>query len=214
MRSVDPGPVGRGDAREGRTAGDHLEQARLLAEEVAVGAGDALDGDPLRPAGLVELGDGRIHAPALLAGGALHADDDPGRSDDVGGHEGSLEDLVRVPAQQGAVLERPRLALGGVHHDGDGASRRLCHDRRPLARGREAGAASSPQPGRVDSLDHRGGLGRTRSLQRPTATGPLVGRERADGTHVEDPMDLRHRRLLPAGAHRQTLTAGCSAATG
>src|SRR5207247_698057 len=63
------------------------------------------------------------------------------------------DDLVRVPAHEHPVLERPGLALGTVGdrevvaYLGDAA-----HDRRPLASGREPGSAPAPQPRPTDGL--------------------------------------------------------------
>ena len=77
-------------------------------------------------------------------------------ADRVGGDQRAFEHLVRVVAQDRAVLERARLALGAVDHDGRRDFRRRVRAHRPpLRAGREAGAAAAAQAGRLELVDDR-----------------------------------------------------------
>ena len=81
----------------------------------------------------------------------------------VGGDEHALDDLVRVALDEQVVLEGGRLALVAVDHEvGD----RVLAQHRPLAPGREAGAAPAEQAGRVDLGRHRLGRHGQRLAQR------------------------------------------------
>ena len=94
---------------------------------------------------------------ALEAQGELAAQVDEGLADlqRVGGDQHALEDLVRVALNEHVVLEGGRLGLVPVDHQ---VGERGLAQHRPLAPGREAGAAPAQQAGRVDLGRHR--LGR------------------------------------------------------
>src|SRR6266516_3514310 len=77
-------------------------------------------------------------------------------SDRVCGDGEALQDLVRVRAEQRPVLERRRLALGGVA-DGEPRPGADGPDRAPFVTGGEPGAAAAPEAALRDLLDH--GLG-------------------------------------------------------
>ena len=75
----------------------------------------------------------------------------------VGGDQDALEDLVRVTLNEHVVLEGGRLGFVAVDHQ---VRHRVLAQHRPLAPGREAGAAPAQQAGRVDLGRHRlGGHG-------------------------------------------------------
>ena len=67
------------------------------------------------------------------------------------GHQHAFEHAMRVGFQEVPVLEGAGLALVGI--DGHQARPGLAHDRPPLARRREAGAAAAAQAGLVDDVD-------------------------------------------------------------
>jgi len=93
---VDPPPERRVDARKRLATVDHLEQGRLLAEEVAARTFD--DADPYRgrPLGGPDLFDGASYVGQLAAERPLQADDDLARIDRNRRDERALDDLVRV----------------------------------------------------------------------------------------------------------------------
>ncbi len=105
----------------------------------------------LREACALDLGDlvGQ-HQPDL---GVFVADVDVDlvRLHDPGGDQHAFDEAVRVLLEIVAVLEGAGLALVGVHRHQ--ARRRLGAHQRPLAAGREAGAAEPAQPGVADDLD-------------------------------------------------------------
>jgi hypothetical protein len=90
----------------------------------------------------------RLPAP-LEPEGELAAQVDEGLGDlqRVGRDEHALDDLVRVALDEEVVLEGGRLALVAVD---DEVGDRVLAQHRPLAPGREAGAAAAEQAGRVD----------------------------------------------------------------
>ena len=140
--------VGREPARQRRLALDHLEHRLLLAEQVLVGSGDdgdlAVGADP----GRLELLHGAGDRLDLALEAALEADERLVGADGERGDDDAFDELVRVGAQQGAVLERARLALGAVAHDVP-AGPGLRRDAGPLPTGREPAAAAAAQPGRA-----------------------------------------------------------------
>ena len=117
---------------------------------------------------------------ALEAEGELASAVDEGLlgSRRVGRDDGPLDDLVRVALDQHVVLERRRLALVAVHDEVGG---RGLAQHRPLAAGREAGAAA-PEEARL--VDLRGDV-RRRHRQRLAETFVAAGGEVAlEGVRV------------------------------
>ena len=143
VRAVPPGPApppvrprstpAAARSRTGRagTAGasgerlvalDHLEQRLLLAEEVLLGTGDDDELAVAADARVLHLDDGTRDELPLLLEARLERDERLLGVDHERGDEQPFDDLVRVGAQQGAVLERPRLALGAVARPRTGAT--------------------------------------------------------------------------------------------
>src|SRR5262249_22665119 len=81
--------------------------------------------------------------------GKLATDEDEGLccADRVRTDEGPFDQLMRIPLDQGVVLERRRLALVAVDRQIDGLS---LTKHAPLATGLEAGAATAEHVGHVD----------------------------------------------------------------
>ncbi len=99
-----------------QAAVDHLEQGRLLAEEVFVRAGH--DGDRLcerRLAG--ELVDGALHAVDFPTEALLDADVGSFRPNDFFGDQDALDHAVGIHAHQLPVLEGPGLSFSAVCDD-------------------------------------------------------------------------------------------------
>ena len=196
---VDTLPVRRRDARERRTAVDHLEQRRLLAEEVLLGAGDHRDRHRRRPAFGVDLGDGGLEAAHHSGERGLGRDDHGVGADRVGGDERTLDHPVRVAQQDLAVLEAAGFTLGGVDHD-----RRPHHRRRvrddglPLPGGGEAGTATTAESGGGNEVDDGAAVDGAGVGQALTGTGGFRAREVGDGGRGEHPrrISMFHGRLL------------------
>ena len=112
---LDAVAVGRGDAGEGLSAVEHLEQGRLLAVEI-LGRALAYDHGAVGPPGVLDLGQGGAEPLELGAEGGLEGEHDAVRIDRFGGDECPFDDPVGVAAQEHPVLEGTRLALGGVDH--------------------------------------------------------------------------------------------------
>ncbi len=156
-RRLDPG--------EAPLALEGLEQRRLLAADVGTGPGvdDHVDGEPRAedvPAhGPVGVGIVECGLDPFEPQGELAPDEDEHLGDlqRVGGDDHTLDELVGVAFDEQVVLEGGRLRLVAVDHEvGD----RVLAQHRPLAAGREPGAAASEQAGRVDLGGHLlGGLG-------------------------------------------------------
>ena len=188
----------RGDARERFPAVEHLEQAGLLAVEVGVRAAvrDDLEVvEPPRDAQLFDrLDDARHPARERL----LHGDDHLLGVHRVRGDQRAFEHLVGVRAQQRAVLERARLALGRVdHHRGRVHGGLVRGDGLPLAPGREPGTTAAAQSRGEHRLDRLRGRRAACDLQPPPAAQGEVGLERHNRTRVEDAM---HRNSKFLGA--------------
>ena len=106
---------------------------------------------------------------------AAEVDEGLGHLEGVGRDEHALEDLVRVALNEQVVLEGGRLGLVAVDHEvGD----RVLAQHRPLAPGREAGAAPAEQAGRVDLGRHRLGGHGQRLAQRLVAARGQVALQR------------------------------------
>ena len=173
------GKIRRLDAREAALALERLEQRRLLAADVGPGAGvhhhveaearaEDVRADRAVRVGLVE---GLLQP--LEPEGELAAQVDEGLADleGVGRDQHALEDLVRVALYEHVVLEGRRLRLVAVD---DEVGQRVLAQHRPLAPGREAGAAPPEQAGRVDLGRHRLGRHGQRLAQRLVAAGGQV----------------------------------------
>src|SRR5262249_51801506 len=93
----------------------------------------------------------------------------------------------RVVAQQGAVLVRARLTLGGVDDDrGRPGAGLEPGDRPPLPAGGEPGAAPAPEPGRLDLVDGPRRPQATGRLQAAAAPVPQILTEVFDGGRAEE----------------------------
>ena len=94
--------------------------------------------------------------------------------DGASGDGSALQHLVRVEAQDRAVLERARLALGGVDHDGGRLERRrgwpppCATSRRSGSRRRPARAARPPRPRRSGPPARPAGRPRCPARRRPS----------------------------------------------
>src|SRR5690606_37179173 len=126
-------------------------------------------------------------------------------TDRVRADQRALDDLVRRPADQLAVLEGTRLGLVGVDEQVVRLAIVLGHEA-PLDAGREAGAAAAAQPALLDHLDdlvaaHGEGL-----LERGVTAALLPAGEGA-GLRIAEriahnarlplvPVRVRHRLLL------------------
>src|SRR5256885_516465 len=86
--------------------------ARPIAEALLARTGGHLELAPAGPARRPQLLDRAPHPPDLLLEGGLEGDDDAVGRHGHGAGERALEDAVGVGAQDGAVLERARFALG------------------------------------------------------------------------------------------------------
>ena len=167
--------VRRRHPRERRVAVEHLEQRGLLAEQVAVGAGDAAQLDAVGPAAVRRSSSMAVCTRlATAVAERFMPDDHPVGADGVGRDERALEHLVRVAAQQRAVLERAGLALGAVDDDGRRLAAAQPGDGAPLGAGREPGAAPPAQPRGLDHLDEGRRLDGPGGLERPPAAARLV----------------------------------------
>ena len=167
----------REPAGQWRFALDHLEHRLLLAEQVLVGSGDdrhrAVGTDP----GRLELLDRSRHGVEFTLEAPLEADERFLRTDGEGGDDDAFDQLIRVAAHQGAVLERAGLAFGAVAHD-EASSAGLPGDARPFATRREPATPTSTQPGRRDHVDGR----RRADLLRPldAEAAPVGGQVRIE----------------------------------
>ena len=110
-----------------------------------------------------------------------------------------LDHQMRPELHHVAVLDRPRLALVGVHDDV--ARARLARDRLPLHAGREAGAAVSGEPRRLQLLDDP--LERRQLAQEREAAARLVVRERRVAGAEPDRRARRSSRGSPPGRSRR-----------
>jgi hypothetical protein len=106
--------VWREPTRQRLVALDHLEHRLLLAEQVLVRAGhDGHLAVATEVSGLELLHRSR-HRIDLAPEACLQADEGLRGADGERGDRHALDQLIRVGSQQGAVLERARLALGAV----------------------------------------------------------------------------------------------------
>ena len=161
--------VGREPARQRRLALDDLEHRLLLAEQVLVGAGD--DGDLQSVQMPADWNSCTARVTASISRSKLRLRQMKTSSAPMANAAmmTPFDELVGVGAQQGAVLERARLALGAVAHEiaaGPGLARRCLptcdrsgiHLRRGRGARRRARRRSSPRDrsaGRVRSRAHR-----------------------------------------------------------
>ena len=152
-----------------------------------------------RPAG-ADLGDGRgeplgLSLVARLGGDVGRLGADRERRDGQ-----PLEHPVRVVAEQRPVLERARLALGGVAHR-EPPARPGVADARPLPAGREPAAAPTPQPAVGDHTDDGVLAGRDRRREGlPAASAPVL-LQRGDRIAIE-----QHARHAPRVGDRRRRT--------
>ncbi len=222
---ADGGGEERGlDAREAALALERLEQRRLLAADVGAGAG--VHDDVEREARVEDVAAHRAvgvglvqrRLQALEAQGELPAQVDEGLADlqRVGRDQHALEDLVRVALNEHVVLEGGRLGLVAVDHQ---VGQRVLAQHRPLAPGREAGAAPAQQAGRVDLGRHRLGRHGQGLAQPGVATGGEVALQR-EGVLVAEACrdDLGgvgdgHQAFFSPSAQRLAARAACSWAT-
>ena len=214
---VDATTVRRGDPRERRPTVDHLEQRRLLAVEVLARS--------LEPPRCRHRRTSRRPSTSAMAARSWSTSSLKSAfvamTIELGVHrtrgdERALDDRVRVRPDDRAILERARLALGGVDDDRGLQQRRFERlDRAPLDARREAGAAASTQSGSHELLDHRLRRDGTCGLESLATTGRDVLVDVVYGTsgitllsifssdiatsltHVPQPMHLRNFCLTP-----------------
>ena len=187
-----------------------LEQGGLLAADVGTGArvddhvhresrAEDVPTDGAVGVGVVE---GGLHP--LEAEGELAPDEDEHLGDlqRVGGYHHAFDELMGITLHQQVVLEGGRLRLVAVDHQvGD----RALPQHRPLAAGREPGAAPSEQAGRVDLGGHLLGCLGQRHAQALVATGGQVALEGVrvvmahPGGHDLRRIGDGHQRPSPAG---------------
>ena len=135
----------RAEARHPAAPLHRLEHRRLLPADVRACAHDELDVQPARGDRLTQ---------ARTRGGVLLAQVDERVVGLAEAHRcrDALEQELRAQLHHVAVLDRPRLALVGV--DDHDAGRGLGANGRPLAEGREAGAAHPGQAGGLEPRQH------------------------------------------------------------
>src|SRR5438445_132917 len=180
----------------------------MMAFHIEPGAEDVLSDIPGGPGLLDRLLQPRHRALAELAAAV---DVSEVALDRVAADDQAFEEHVRAAQQDLTVLEGPRFAFVGVHHQILGKTRLLAHEV-PLHAGGEAGAAAAAQV-RLDHLVHdllR--LHLQRFGQRLVAATGAVGIERPAlrlvpvGGEDRRPRH-RFRSALPASA--RVVTAGC-----
>src|SRR5439155_5394660 len=125
-------------SRQRRLAFDHLEHRLLLAEEIFVGTRDDGDRAVATEPCARHLLDGARHRVDLPWKGGLDADERLDGLDRERVHDDAFDELVRVGAHEGAVLEGRGLAFGAVAGDVAMAAW-LIGDGAPLAARAEAG---------------------------------------------------------------------------
>ena len=156
---------------------------------------------------------------ALEPEGELAAEVDEGLADlqRVGRDQHALEDLVRVALNEHVVLEGGRLGLVPVDHE---VGERVLAQHRPLAPGREAGAAPPEQAGRVDLGRHRLGRHGQRLAQPLVAAGGQVALQRVGVVVAEARRDDLggvgdgHQAFVPPAAAAAARAAWASATRG
>src|SRR4029077_11861309 len=102
--------------------------------------------------GIVGLLDRHLQVARLVVELAADIDVPGGRTHPGAGKETALDQLVRVPAQDVAVLAGAGLALVGIDDEIARALARLRHER-PFEPGRKACSAAAAQPRILDLLD-------------------------------------------------------------
>jgi hypothetical protein len=124
------------------------------------------------------------------------------------GDQDPLQQLVRVRAHQRTVLERGRLALRGIAHD-EAPPGSAAYDARPLAPGREAGAATTAQSRARDLLERSFGSDLVRTSEPETTD--LSGEVRIQAV---DGRGRKQVRRHPAGVPEPDVgvTGACEAA--
>ena len=192
-------PVRRGDAGEGVAAVEGLEERRLLAVQVLVGALEHAEVDAFGPTGPLHLDDGGAQARHLGDEGALQPEDNAVRFHDPGRDEGAFDDCVGVEAHDRAVLGGAGLAFGPVDdHRGRQHVGRVLAYRPPLAPSGETGAPAPAQTGRLDDGDQRCDVLMAGRVDAAPASSFDVLLEGLDGLRREDAVDERHSPVLSA----------------
>ena len=133
---------------------DVMDGGGLLAGDVCRGSGDDLNGSAARGE---TLGGGPLDRVEGSGQFTTDIEHDPVGTDRLGREFGTIEDEVRPGRHDRPVLGTQRLAFGSVREN-DGSSAATSGDRRPLPRDREAGAAASQQPARLEGRDEAGRL--------------------------------------------------------
>ena len=122
------------------------------------------------------------------------------------GDDDAFDELVRVGAQQGAVLERARLTFGAVADD-ESARPGLRRNARPFPSGGEASAAAAPKPGVEHGVDRCGGADLLGALDpEPAGVGGEVRVEGGDWIVGEEKRG--HRGVLSAEVGRGPMGVG------
>ncbi len=138
-------------ARQPALALDRFDHRRLFTADIGAGAAAQVQLGVRRQPGVGELVDLlEQHQPQL---GIFVTNVDVGvvRLDHPGGDQHAFEEAVRIAFEVIAVLEGAGLAFVGI--DREQARRGLGAHQRPLATGREAGAAEAAQAAVADDLD-------------------------------------------------------------
>src|SRR5690606_12068690 len=190
------GADGRGerrlDAWLAAAALERVHEARLFTADVGAraavqrdvdvdaGAEDVLAGQP----GGVGVLDGAGQDLRRLEELAADVDVDVLRADRVSADQRALDELVRRPADQLAVLEGARLGLVRVDEQVVRLAVVLGHGA-PLDAGREAGAAAAAQPALLDHLDDLIAAHAERLLERLVAV-PLLPTSERPGLRVAE----------------------------
>lgn len=103
--------------------------------------------------GLVSLGYRNLHVGRLVVKFTAYVDVSGAGSHSATGDQAALHELVRIVAQDLAILAGPRLTLIGVDHQILGpAVGRLVHEG-PFHPGGKAGPTAAPQAGNLDLID-------------------------------------------------------------
>src|SRR5690606_37920544 len=142
---------------------------------------------------------------------AADVDVDVLRADRVSADQRALDELVRRPADQLAVLEGARLGIVRVDEQVVRLAVVLGHEA-PLDAGREAGAAAAAQPALLDHLDDLIAAHAERLLERLVAV-PLLPTSERPGLRVAErltedarlalvPVRVRHGLLLASVQRR------------
>jgi hypothetical protein len=169
-----------GGAGEGVVALDHLEERLFLAEQVLLRTAHDCQAHLAERACCLQLGQGIGEPRDLPLEGCLESDVHRARSDGAGPDQEPLQHGVRIVADQPAILEGARLALGGIaDHRADGAGVR--RDAPPFGARRKSRASTAAQARLGNGGEDGGGKRGASERHGVGAGGGAVFRQRGIG---------------------------------